>query len=278
MMNFVSEFAKYAASVGFNLIRVAEMKDGKIDFLAVGFENPCQDLYSVAKAFTVTAIGLLYDRGLVSMNDKAADILGIKDAADERFFDVTVGHLLTHRAGFPQGELDIDCMDASLFPRDYMKYLTDKPLVYAPGTEDRYSDAAFYVLSRIATKLSGEKIDDLLWREVLYPLGFREFAWSRCPLGYPMGATGVYTRAEDAVKLADLYVRDGRGIVSKEWCDLVLSKSYEFHPLGVGKAFGKGGMRGQMLIGIPEQNRSVCFVGCDDGDIGPLIDFAVRGA
>ena len=277
-MSFTCDFAEYAASLGFNLIRVAEMKDGVTDTLAVGYQNPCQDLYSISKAFTVTAIGLLYDRGIIKPQDKAAEILGIREAADERFFDITVEHLLTHRAGFCDGELDIDCMDANLFGRDYLKYLTEKPLVYDPGSEDRYSDAAFYVLSRIATKLSGEKIDDLLWREILFPLGFREFAWSRCPLGYPMGATGVYTRAEDAVKLADLYVRYGGGILSKEWCSLVLSKPYEFHPVGIGRAFAKGGMRGQMLIGIPEQNRSVCFVACDDGDIQPLVDFAVRGA
>ena len=30
---------------------------------------------------------------------------------------------------------------------------------------------------------------------------FKEFAWSRCPYGYSMGATGLYIRTEDMVKL-----------------------------------------------------------------------------
>ena len=35
--------------------------------------NPCNNSYSVAKAFAMTAIGMLYDEGKLSINDKITD-------------------------------------------------------------------------------------------------------------------------------------------------------------------------------------------------------------
>ena len=36
--------------------------------------NPCCNCYSVAKAFTVTAVGMLYDKGLLTPEMRVADI------------------------------------------------------------------------------------------------------------------------------------------------------------------------------------------------------------
>ena len=74
--------------------------------------NYAQDTFSIAKVYTMTAIGLLYDRGLVRIDEKICDILGDlvpKDLPDKRWRDVTVEMALTHRAGLPVGNLDIDC-------------------------------------------------------------------------------------------------------------------------------------------------------------------------
>jgi CubicO group peptidase (beta-lactamase class C family) len=65
-----------------------------------------------------------------------------------------------------------------------------------------------------------------------------------------MGATGLYLRTEDMVKLGILYLNKGlwKGtrVISEEWVDLVLEQGYEFKDQGNGWA-GKGGMNGQML-------------------------------
>ena len=37
--------------------------------------NPCQDSYSVAKAFTTVAIGMLWDEGKLRPEDKICDLL-----------------------------------------------------------------------------------------------------------------------------------------------------------------------------------------------------------
>ncbi len=37
-------------------------------------DNPCNDIYSVTKVFTVTALGFLYDQGLWKPDDKICDL------------------------------------------------------------------------------------------------------------------------------------------------------------------------------------------------------------
>jgi len=81
-------------------------------------------------------------------------------------------------------------------------------------------------------------------------MNFKEFSWSVCPEGYSMGATGLYLRTEDVVKLGILYLNggdwNGTRVISEEWVKLVLENGYEFKDKGNGW-YGKGGMRGQML-------------------------------
>ena len=52
---------------------------------------------------------------------------------------------------------------------DYLAYLFNTTLSFAPGAEYRYSDAAYYLLSRAVTEKTGCALDDFLWRELLLP-------------------------------------------------------------------------------------------------------------
>ena len=77
------------------------------------------------------------------------------------------------------------------------------------------------------TELSGEKLDDFLRPRLLMPLHVREAAFSKCPMGYPIGATGMYVRTEDMAKLGEVYQNggtfEGKRLLSKEWSRLFLS-------------------------------------------------------
>lgn len=240
--------------------------------------NGAQNSYSIAKAFTVTAIGMLVDRNLLCTDEKVCDILRdqLPSDIDPAWESMTVHHLLTHSAGFSCGYLDIDAVNhVPVAGEDYLAYLLRTKLEYIPGTDSRYSDAAFYLLSRIFTVKCGEKMDDYLLKHLFYPLGFREMAWSKCPMGYPMGATGLYVYTEDLVKLGELYLNRGkyRGkqILSKEWVETVLREGYEFAKTP-GGGYGKGGMYGQMLIFYPEHNRVVAYHSFGGADLVSYLD------
>ena len=90
-------------------------------------------------------------------------------------------------------------------------------------------------------------------------------------MGYAMGATGLYIRAEELVKLGSIYLTGGlygeRRILSEKWVKITLERGYELKPKCGGKAYGKGGMRGQMLLVLPEQGRVFAWIGYGSPDL-----------
>lgn len=251
-----------------NLYDVAIMTESGIESRRLQPCNACNDSYSVAKAFTMTAVGLLWDRGLLGMEDHVADILRdkIPSECDPMWERVTVQHALTHRVGFEAGFLDIDQEDVSVYgTQDYLRLVFGHSLRYAPGTVYVYSDAAYYLLSRVVSAISGRRLDNLLMEAVCAPMKFAEIAWSHCPQGYPLGATGLYLSAADMVKLAWPYVNGGEyhgiPILSQAWVKLVLERQYGFIPLGYGDLMGKDGMNGQMLLFSPSRRFAAAWHG-----------------
>jgi len=226
--------------------------------------NRCNNSYSVAKSFTMTAIGLLWDDGKLNVTDSLGGIFG-----EPSWNDVTVEHALTHRIGYDQGYLDIDVEDISTYPTDdFLKLSLSYPRPYAPGEHYQYTDAAFYLLSRTVDHISGEKLDALLWRRVLKYMGIQEIAWSRCPHEYPMGATGLYISSHDMVKLGALYLNggvwNGQRLLSAEWTKLAEERGYELHPMA-GSLIGKVGMYDQALAYSHEQNAAFAWHAFDEG-------------
>lgn len=281
MSEFLKAFADIVTETKANVFRVAEMVgEGDPEVMEFVGTNPCQDLYSVAKAFVVTAVGMLYDEGKLTPSEVITDVLGDLCPADTQAFwrETTLDMLLTHRVRLPGGFLDIDSLDANEFGKDYLAYTLTYPLLPGDGSKRCYTDAAFYILARAVEVRAGMPVDNFLWERLFFPLGCREMAWSRCPMGHPMGATGLYIRVEDMVKLGAIYLHRGcyRGkrYLSEEWVEMVLSRGYELQSVGVGKAFGKGGMRGQMLLVIPEEDRVVAWQGFHEEGPYPFTEFS----
>lgn len=273
MSLFMDRMVEWIRQNGYPIYRVAQaVGEDEVEVAILQNANPSQNSYSVAKAFVVTAIGILCDRGLLSTEDRVIGLLSgelsplTRERMDRRWESVTVDQVLSHRLALPHGFLDIDCCDATAFGDDYLSYLLTYPLKGDHGGERVYTDGAYYLLARIVEAVTGMRLDAFLWRELFSKLGFREVAWSCCPMGHCMGATGLYIRSDDAVKLGTLYLGGGcyRGerILSQEWVDTVFARGYELRT-GAEGAIRKGGMRGQMLAIFPQQGRAVAWHACD---------------
>jgi len=67
---------------------------------------------------------------------------------------------------------------------------------------------------------------------IFQPLGFREAAWGCCPPEHAIGATGLYIRVNDMIKLGAVYLNcgtyRGKRILSEGWVKTVLAGQYEF--------------------------------------------------
>lgn len=261
------DYASRAKNERLNMYFVAEGdSDYNVRMQTVVPANPTCNCYSVAKLFTVLAIGILYDRGCLSPNDKIIDILGDKfdKDYDNNWNEVTVHHAMVHRIGIETDCIDIDSETGETYPDnlDYLKLLFSKPLPNKPGSFYKYTDAAFYLLSRVVERVSGLNPSELLRPILMDVMGFKEFAWSVCPQGYCIGATGLYVRTDDLVKLGILFLNEGNWqgtrVISKKWIDLVLKEGYEIHPIGNGW-YHKAGMRGQIIAFNPNLKRAIAW-------------------
>ena len=111
MSQFLNDMAEYCREIDANIYYIGAVENGgyEAERIAVNLTNNCSDIYSVAKAFTVTAVGLLVDRGLMSVDEKVCDILGDLCPAgmDERWRGTTVDMVLRHRTGLSNGDVGI---------------------------------------------------------------------------------------------------------------------------------------------------------------------------
>lgn len=275
----INELVETIKENGLNIYSIAVIDGTGIHTAALQPANRCNNSYSVAKAFTMTAIGMLWDRKKISVDDKITDIMReeFPSASDPRWRDVTVDNVLKHKIGFDRGFLDIDVEDISGYETDdFLSEVFKRPLPFPPGTHFEYSDAAYYLLSRVAAKISGQKLDDFLSPVLFGILGYKELAWSKCPHGHPMGATGLYISSEDMAKLGFAYanggVYNGKTVVSPEWVELALSRGYEFgHYHGKG-VYAKGGMYGQMLCFSVRSRAACAWHGFDTKDTSVLLE------
>lgn len=268
--------------LGINLYDMAVYQNGRIEEHRFQPGSNCHNSYSVAKAFMMTAVGLLQDDGLLDVKAPIGRYLSeqMPKDIDPAWQLVTVEHALTHRIGFGEGFLDIDVEDVNAYPTDdYLNMVFHHPLRMQPGTQRVYSDAAFYLISRLVSHVAGERADAFLNRRLFQPLQFREVAWSVCPRNYPIGATGLYIRTGDMLKLAILYAEGGvwagKRILSEAWVTRAIENEYELHVRSASGLIGKSGMYGQMMLFDRARKIAIAWHGhqTDGQSVQPLLQY-----
>lgn len=283
MSRFLDACAEFLKTQTFPVTRISEIQgENEPETLELSPANRCVNVYSVAKTFTMTALGLLYDRHLIDPSEHVCDILADELPAhgmDERWHLTTVDMVLRHEIGLPGGFLDIDVNDPHTFTDDFLTYMLTYPLSYTPGTENRYTDGAYYLLARIAEKRAGMPMEKLLWEQLLWKLGFSEAAWSHDPHGHAVGATGLYVHSSDMARLGAVYLHGGcyhgERFLSREWTSLAVERGYALDSDAEHTWYGKGGMYGQQLFVIPGQDR-VLAIQSIDGDPGAICGWALK--
>ncbi len=280
---FLPELVKIANDDGKKIYNICEICDGVSETAVIRDEIRCHNTYSVAKLFTCTAIGILQDQGKLDVDDLVYPIFEKKfpENFDPNWKKVTIADVIRHRAGFATDALDIDTNEAAEWKdRNFLNIVLSQPLPNEPGTKYVYTDATFYLASRIVSEKTGEPLNQFMIRELLEPLEFDEYAFSTDPEGYPIGATGMYISTEDMAKLGQLYVQDGvyngKRILSKEFVDEAFERTFELYPLDEeGNAFGKGGMNGQFLY-MNRKTKRVVSLHSFRADVDAIVRYLVE--
>jgi CubicO group peptidase (beta-lactamase class C family) len=156
--------------------------------------------WSVTKAFTAAAIGLLVGDGVLALDDHAARFLHEWSGDARRA--ITVRHLLTMTSGLAlHPDRWDDAEDATVAALSW-------PLLHRPGSVWCYEQATAHALVPIITRASGKQPSDLI-RERL-PIGIGALDWDRTPSGDCLGHSGLNLTARDLCRFGELLVGRGR--------------------------------------------------------------------
>lgn len=240
--------------------------------------NEKNNVYSVAKSITALLTGILIAEGCIGLTDSVASVFpdALNGPDGKRWENVQLKHLLSHTTGFSMPFLDIDQDDVSSLGDDYLTAVFQQPLAYAPGEKMVYSDANYYLISRILSQQCGKTLHKLVLDRLFNPMGIVGSVWASCPQGFSMGATGLYLSTEDMAKIGLLLLQngawDGKQLVPSEWiqaatepqvlCDADTSYGYGFWLSRHSSAFWARGMLGQLIYISPSQQSVTAWQGC----------------
>lgn len=122
------------------------------------------DLASVSKIFTLTAFLIAKRQTNIGENETVGCFL--PDFARGDKSAITLRHLMMHSAGFGfhlQRLQNEPC-------ESWIEKIAAAPLESAPGEKVNYTCTAYFLLARVIEKLSGERADVFIERELLAPL------------------------------------------------------------------------------------------------------------
>jgi CubicO group peptidase (beta-lactamase class C family) len=208
---------------------------------------------SMTKSFTALAVLKLRDEGRLALDDPAErhvpELRSLRyPTADSP--KITVRHLLTHSAGFPEDNPWGDRQLAAT-PEELSRMLRRGiPFSTAPGTTFEYSNLGFAILGRVVANVSGVPYARYVQEQILRPLG--------------MGVTTLEAAQVPASRLALGYRRqDGRWLEEAQLPD------------------GAFGAMGGMLTSVDDLGRWVGFMldawpARDGPERGPVRRASVR--
>ncbi|HEX4795891.1 MAG TPA: serine hydrolase domain-containing protein [Humisphaera sp.] len=170
---------------------------------------------SMTKPITATAVMMLVEEGKLSVDDpidKYIPELAHLKTADGQEHVITLKHLFTHSSGMPDagpGELRT--------PQNLeqvMKHYVGKTLLFAPGSQWKYSQTGINTLGRIVEVVSGKPFQEFLQERLFTPLGMKDTTFYLTKDQIPRLAT-AYKKTGDKLEPAEISMFSGQDLTSR---------------------------------------------------------------
>ena len=177
-----------------------------------------QKVWSVAKAITSTAQGLLIEDGKCTLETLAKDF---SPHLARQYGGVTLRHFATMTSGYDGVGGWYDC-DAQKTRCDANALADPAPPVFAPGTKFMYWDEAMMQYGHTLTKIAGEPLPDYLKRRIFDPIGVKRIVWQTDETGkVPNWTGGLEISASDLARFGHLFLNhgdwNGRQLITETW-------------------------------------------------------------
>jgi CubicO group peptidase (beta-lactamase class C family) len=206
---------------------VAEVAQGIADRAVGRLITPSSrfGIASAAKLFTAVTLVSLFERGLAAPSTPVVDVLGPAARPGDLDPGVTLEHLLTHTSGIADyadeyGDEAYEAIwlranpNAMRTPRDLLPLFANLPPLAAPGTEVRYSNAAFVLAGLAIEALAGVDFYEAVATAVLVPAGMASTGYPALDDVVPDLAIGYLAPPDDAPDgtwRSNLYAIPARG-------------------------------------------------------------------
>lgn len=194
-----------------NLHSIVVVKDGVViaEASAPEYSATLPHLsHSMSKSVTGMLINTLIDRGELKLDTRITDLFPEITPREERFYDLTVAHLLTMSSGVVFAEV------GSVSENEWTRAYFESEMAFAPGEEFAYNSMNSYILmhaaDRIARRKHGADAETLLRERILRPMGINNWFWEKSPEGVPKGGWGLYLSTESWAKLGVMMMQGGR--------------------------------------------------------------------
>ena len=237
MLAALEAYRTEAAEKDIDINSIMVVQDGKVTAEAC-FNGWTADsthrMWSVSKTFTSLAVGYAVEEGLLSLDDKMADIFSEEVAAvldtmaegplRDNLLEADIRDYLTMSCGqetdptFVLGEryakeglAGIDSLGsfAASHGVDIISDFFTVPFTKSPGTYNCYNSLGSFMLSAAVQKVSGEKIADWLYPRLFKPLGIDKPRWDEVQ-GINCGGWGLWLKPEDMAKVGLAMLDRGR--------------------------------------------------------------------
>ncbi|WP_176728364.1 serine hydrolase domain-containing protein [Planobispora rosea] len=239
-------------------------------------------LYSLTKSFTAIAVGLAVTDGLLSPDDRIAQILPEHVPADlhRQAHRLTVHHLLSMTTGHRTDSL-AEAWQRE--PGDLVTGFLRVPFPDPAGTRHAYDNPTTFILARMVEKVTGHTLPDLLDERLFLPMGIDHAEWDRVASGAAFGFHGLHLRTEAVAAFGQLLLREGRWgerqLIPRSWVRLATRPHIDTQPFedGSGNAdylrgygyqfwisrhgYHGDGSFGQLCVVVPSHDLVVAVTG-----------------
>lgn len=289
---FVSESAKQGLAVHGVLVRQHNAAAGKF----LWWDGRRDNIHSCSKSILSLAVGMAVEEGALSLDERVLDIFPQEAPRDPSPWlqRLEVRHLLTMSAGYDRYILHGNTRDW-LEDKDWVHYSLHQPLAYEPGSVFVYNNCAPILASRAIQKRTGTTLLDYLKPRLFDPLEIPNPQWFTCPLGYTLGAGGLFLNLDEMSRVGQLFLNRGRWgdrqLVPAWYVDEAVKVQIEtrqapnrFLPddiAGYGyflwhcardRAYRADGLYGQYIIMLPEQDAVIAIASHCERNTQNLLD------
>jgi len=184
------------------------------------------NIWSISKTFTGTALGLLVDDKVISLDTKAADY---EPLLKSFYPEVSFRHFVTLTSGY-SAEGSSRLVGDKSSDWSITTYKPEKPF-FEPGTKFAYWDEAQMMFGRTLTQVLNQSMESFLKKRITNKIGMGDWYWetenelNETPINN--GGTGVFVNAKQLARWGWLFLNkgnwDGNQLISKEWINMATS-------------------------------------------------------